>query len=287
MHYARYKTILSPQNGMNLYRGCTHGCIYCDSRSHCYQIQHGFEDVEVKQDAIAILEGQLRRKRAPCMIGTGSMCDPYLPLEEELRLTRQSLALIERLGFGASVLTKSSRILRDLDLLCAINQRAKCVAQLTLTTFDETLCRLVEPGVSTTLERAGALQALRDRGIPTIVWLSPILPFLNDSEANLRGILSLCAAAGVRGILSFGFGMTLRAGSRDFFYQRLDELFPGLKAQYSKAFGESYLCPSPNEAALLRVFHGECERLGIWHEPKRIFAYLHAFEGGRMQTSLF
>ena len=153
MHYAEYKTILSPKNGMNLYRGCTHGCIYCDARSLCYQMKHGFEDIEVKQNAVSILEKQLRRKRQPCMIGTGAMCDPYIPLEEELGLTRQCLELIKKHGFGLAIQTKSARILRDMDLLKAINGQTKCVVQMTLTTYDEALCRIVEPNVSAPAER--------------------------------------------------------------------------------------------------------------------------------------
>ncbi|MCL2300782.1 MAG: radical SAM protein [Firmicutes bacterium] len=287
MHYAAYKTILSPQNGMNLYRGCTHGCIYCDSRSACYQMQHDFEDIEVKRDAARILEAQLRRKRKPCMIGTGSMCDPYIPPEEELRLTRQCLELIGRYGFGLTILTKSARILRDLDLLKAINAKTKCVAQMTLTTFDETLCRIVEPNVSTTRERFAALETMRDEGIPTVVWLSPILPFINDTEENLRGLLDYCVRARVRGILCFGFGMTLREGDREYYYARLDEHFPGMKERYIRAFGNSYECPSPNQARLMEIFTRTCTAHGILHRPDDVFGYLHRFEAKERQLSLF
>ena len=203
MHYAPYKTILSPQGWMNLYRWCTHGCIYCDSRSACYQMKHDFEDIEVKQDAPQIFEAQLRCRRAPCMIATGAMCDPYIHLEEELRITRQCLELIERYGFGLAIQTKSARILRDLSLLKAINAKTKCVVQMTLTTFDEDLCRAIEPDVSTTAERFHVLELMRDSGIPTVVWLSPILPFINDTEENLRGLLDYCVRARVRGILGY------------------------------------------------------------------------------------
>ena len=202
---------------MNLYRGCTHGCIYCDSRSLCYQMDHAFEDIAVKRDAPELLEKELRRKRAPCMIGTGSMCDPYLPLEEELQYTRRCLEVIKRLGFGATVLTKSALVLRDMDLLKAINENAKSVVQMTLTTHDEALCRLVEPHVSTTKERVQALKAFQKEGIPTVVWLSPILPFINDTEENIRGILADCVEAGVHGIIYFGAGMTLRDGDREYY----------------------------------------------------------------------
>lgn len=192
MHFVEAKGILSAQNGMNLYRGCTHGCIYCDSRSKCYQFTHPFEDIEVKENAPRLLEKALRSRRKKCMIGTGAMCDPYMHCEEELGLTRRCLEIIDRYGFGVAVQTKSDRILRDLDLLKSINEKAKCVVQMTLTTYNENLCRILEPNVSTTAERVRALEIFRDNGIPTVVWLSPILPFINDTRENIEGILGCC-----------------------------------------------------------------------------------------------
>jgi len=287
MHYADYKTILSPQNGMNLYRGCTHGCIYCDSRSKCYQMDHDFEDIEVKRNAPQILEEQLRRKRKKCMIVTGAMCDPYLHLEDELKITRECLKVIERYGFGVSVLTKSDRIMRDMDLLTAINRKARCVVQVTLTTYDEELCRIIEPNVSTTAERAVVLEAMRGAGIPTIVWLCPILPFINDTEKNLRGILDICVKAKVRGILCFGFGVTLREGDREYFYERLDEHFRGMKERYIERFGNSYECHSPNSAGLMRIFTEECKRHGILYKTGDVLAYMKDLAPGTRQTTLF
>ena len=287
MHYADYKTILSPQNGMNLYRGCTHGCIYCDSRSKCYQFDHDFEDIEVKRDAVKILEQQLRKKRQPCMIGTGSMCDPYIPLETELQITRQSIEVIERYGFGLAILTKSARLLRDLDLLKRINEKSKCVVQTTLTTFDEALCKTIEPHVSSTRERFEMLLRLKEEGIPTVVWLCPILPFINDTEENLLGLLDYCARAGVKGILNFGFGVTLREGDREYFYDALDRDFPGVKQKYIKTFGNAYSCNSPNNAALMAIFRRECKKNGILDQPDDVFRYLWTFESKQQQISLF
>jgi len=287
MHYADYKTILSPQNGMNLYRGCTHGCIYCDSRSACYQMKHDFEDVEVKRDAARILEAQLARKRKPCMIGTGAMCDPYIPLEEELQITRQCLKLIERYGFGVAIQTKSARILRDMDILRTINVKTKAVVEITLTTFDEDLCRVIEPNVSTTAERFAVLEAMRDVGIPTVVWLCPILPFINDTEENLRGLLDYCVRAKVRGILCFGFGTTMREGDREYFYKKLDEHFPGMKQKYIRAFGNSYECRSPNHARLMEIFEGECRKHGTLYRIDNVFRYMYEFETKETQLSLF
>ena len=287
MHYARYKTILSPKNHMNIYRGRTHGCIYCDSRSKCYQMQHDFEDIEIKQDAPQILEAQLRRKRKPCMIGTGAMCDPYIHLEEELQITRQCLELVARYGFGLAIQTKSARILRDLDILKRIHAQTKCVVQMTLTTYDEDLCRIVEPHVSTTKERFEVLTVLRDEGIPTVVWLSPILPFINDSEENLRGILQYCFAAQVQAILCFGFGMTLREGNREHYYRMLDRHFPGLKQQYIRLYGDAYGCTSPNNGRLMAILRRECETRGILMGTDKVFRYLQTFEQKPSQLSLF
>lgn len=278
MHDKNVKSILSPKNGMNLYRGCTHGCIYCDSRSRCYQMDHDFEDVEIKRNAPALLETALRGKRKRCMIGTGAMSDPYLPLERTALLTRSCLEIIDRYGFGVSLQTKSDLVLRDLDLLKSINATSKCVVQMTLTTYDEALCQVVEPNVCTTKRRFEVLKILRDEGIPTVVWLCPILPFLNDTEENLRGILGYCFEAGVKGVMCFGMGVTLREGDRQYFYAKLDEHFPGLKQQYIRTFGSSYECASPRSEALMKIFQSECAAHGVMHSAEAIFAYLHSFE---------
>ena len=289
MHFVNAKAILSAQNGMNLYRGCTHGCIYCDSRSRCYHIDHDFEDIEVKQNAPQLLEDALRRKRRKCMISTGAMCDPYMHCEAELGLTRKCLEIIDRHGFGLAIQTKSDRILRDLPLLKSIHRKAKCVVQLTLTTFDEDLCRIVEPNVCTTKRRYEVLKILHSEGIPTVVWLCPVLPFINDTEENIRGVLECCFDAGAQGVLSFGMGLTLREGDREYYYQKLDEHFPGLKKRYIETYGLSYECPSPNADRLWRLFDEECSAHGVMHRPEEIFAYLHSFpekdEG--TQLSLF
>lgn len=287
MHFVQAKSILSAQNGMNIYRGCSHGCIYCDSRSKCYGFTHDFEDIEVKENAPALLEQALRSKRRPCMIGTGAMSDPYQPLELELGLTRRCLEIIERYGFGVTLQTKSTRVLRDLELLRAINKKTKAVVQMTLTTSDEALCRIVEPRVETTAERAAALRTLRDAGIPTVVWLTPILPFLNDTEENMRGLMAICAEAGVKGVIHFGLGLTLREGDREYFFAALDRHFPGLKAKYIERYGLSYELPSPNDRALRRIVHEACLRHGMLEGPEACFAYLREFPEKYEQTSLF
>ncbi|MDO5152606.1 MAG: radical SAM protein [Eubacteriales bacterium] len=289
MHFVKAKSILSAGNGMNLYRGCLHGCIYCDARSLCYQMNHVFEDIAVKENALELLEQALKRKRKRCMIGTGAMTDPYLPIEEKLCLTRGALELIDQYGFGVTVQTKSAKILRDLELLDRINRRSKAVVQMTLTTHDDSLCRLIEPNVSVTSERVAALKVFRDAGIPTVVWLSPILPFLNDTRENIEGILQSCIDAKVKGILCFNMGVTLRDGNREYFYAQLDRHFPGLKERYIHTYGNRYELLSPRNEELMELFHGICEENGILHDGNAVFAYLHDFteQADNSQISLF
>ena len=288
MHKVNVKGILSAKNGMNIYRGCLHGCIYCDSRSLCYQMNHKFEDIEVKANAVELLENALRRKRNKCMIGTGAMSDPYMPIEEKLGNMRKCLEVIERYGFGVTMITKSTKVLRDLDLLKKINEKSKCVVQMTLTTYDEDLCRIVEPNVETTYERFRALEILRDNGIPTVVWLCPILPFINDTEENIRGILDYCVRAKVKGIINFDMGVTLRDGNREYFYKKLDEHFPGLKEKYIRMYGNSYQLSSPNIRQLNMIYKSECIKNGIMCDVNECFEYLNKYEDkyGGEQISL-
>lgn len=278
MHFVKAKGILSSKNGMNLYRGCSHGCIYCDSRSKCYHMGHVFEDIEVKENAIDLLEYALTHKRKKCTIGTGAMTDPYIPLEMEIGNVRKALHLIYEHGFGFTVITKSNRILRDLDLLRKINEKTKCIVQMTLTTYDENLCRKIEPNVSTTEERFEVLKQLRDAGIPTVVWLTPILPFINDTEDNISGILDMCVEANVYGVICFGMGLTLREGNREYFYKQLDQLFPQLKEKYIRIYGNQYMIESPNNKHLMQLFYQKCKENGILHNNEQIFNYLYDFE---------
>ncbi len=290
MHFVNAKQLLtgnSASYGMNIYRGCTHGCIYCDSRSTCYQFKHPFEDVEVKQNAPELLEAELRSKRKKCMIGTGAMSDPYMHCEEQLRLTRKCLEVISRYGFGAAVQTKSDRILQDIDLLDEINRKSKCVVQMTLTTYDEKLCGILEPDVCNTERRIEVLSLMRERNIPTVVWMTPILPFINDTEENVRSIVEACIQVGVRGIIAFGMGLTLREGDREYYYSALDRHFPGMKERYIREYGNSYLLPSPNENKLMRIFEEACRENGILCTPNECFTYLHEFPERYRQLSLF
>ena len=259
MHFVDAKGILSGSGGhygMNVYRGCTHGCIYCDSRSSCYHFTHPFEDIEVKQNAPVLLEKALKSKRHKCMIGTGSMSDPYMHCESKIKLTRKCLEVILENGFGAAVQTKSDRILQDLDLLDEINHSAKCVVQMTLTTYDDDLCRLLEPNVCNT-------------------------------EENISSILYECAKAGVRGIIDFGMGLTLREGSREYYYEALDRHFPGLKERYIRRYGNSYELPSPNAKELSILFQKICRENGMMSDPQECFNYMNELPERYKQFSLF
>mgnify|MGYP002797627170 CR=1 FL=1 len=287
MHFVEAKGILSANNGMNLYRGCTHGCIYCDGRSKCYGFTHDFEDIEVKQNAPELLEKALRSKRKKCMIGTGAMCDPYMHCEENIQLTRRCLEIIDHYGYGVAIQTKSDRILRDLDLLKSINEKAKCVVQMTLTTYDEKLCRILEPNVCTTKERVKALQIFHENGIPTVVWLSPILPFINDTRENIEGILDYCIQTKVYGIICFGMGVTLREGDREYFYGALDKHFPGMKEKYHRRYGYDYDLPSDQNQELMKIFRSKCQENGIVHDIGTCFEYLHEFPEKYEQMTLF
>ena len=290
MHFVDAKGILSGNDGhwgMNIYRGCSHGCIYCDSRSRCYQFTHPFEDIEVKQNAPELLEAALRSKRKKCMIATGSMSDPYMHCEEKLRLTRKCLEIILRYGFGATLLTKSDRVLLDMDLLEEIHRKTKCVVQMTLTTYDDDLCRIVEPNVCTTRRRIEVLEEMRHRGIPTVVWLTPILPFINDTEDNIRAILAECIRVGVKDIICFDMGLTLREGDREYYYAALDKSFPGMKKRYIQRYANAYALPSPRAKELMGLFWNTCRQHGLLCTPEDCFAYLNDFPEPFEQTSLF
>lgn len=288
MHFVEAKRILSSKNGINIYRGCTHGCIYCDSRSNCYQMQHDFEDIEVKKNAVELLEYALLHKRKKCIIRTGAMCDPYMHCEEKLQMTRKCLEIIAKYGYGLSIQTKSDRILRDMDLLKEIHQKSKCIVEITMTTYKEELCKIIEPKVCTTKRRYEILKIMNKQQIPTIVWFSPFLPFLNDTKENIKGLLDYCIDAKVKGIICFGIGMTMREGNREYFYQELNKSFPLMSKRYQKKYGYAYECVSDNNIKLMNFFHEECEKHGIMHDIEKIFTYIETFpESQYEQLNLF
>ena len=285
MHYVTSKSILSPHNSMNIYRGCLHGCIYCDSRSDIYNMNHEFEDIEVKKNSITLLKKELI-KRPKSMIGMGAMSDPYIPLEKHLLHTRKVLELIDRYGFGFTCITMSDLILRDIDLLKKINEKSKVVVQMTLTTSDEDLCKIIEPNVCTTQKRVEVLERLNNEGIPTVVWLCPILPYINDSEDNINSIINYCIDTNVKGIICFEMGVTLRSGNRQYFHEKLDKHFPGLKNKYIEKFKDSYALPSPNNQKLMKIFKKRTTKHNIMNNNDEIFSYLSHFPQNSIQSKL-
>lgn len=285
MHFVKAKGIFTSDYGINLYRGCTHGCIYCDSRSKIYRMNHKFEDIQVKENAIELLKKELI-KRKPMMIGTGSMTDPYIPIEKRLKFVRKTLKLIYRYGFGFTCITKSDLILRDVDMLKKINEKTKAVVQITLTTADDELCRIIEPDVCPTSRRIEVLKTLNENNIPTIVWLCPILPYINDTEDNINFLLDACIENNVYGVLNMGMGLSLREGNREYFYEKLDEKFPGIKDKYIKEFADSYFINSKYNQKLRAIFLKRTKEHDILNNPDEIFSYLHEFPEKSLQTKL-
>lgn len=275
MHFVEAKSLLTSWNGMNVYRGCAHGCIYCDSRSTCYQFKHPFEDIEVKENAPQLLEDILRRKRKKIMISSGSMADPYQPCEKELQVTRRCLELLDKYEFGATVITKSDLVLRDIDLFESINRKSKAVLQMSLTIADDELSRKIESNVVNSRRRYEVLKEFQKRGIPVVVWMTPILPYLTDTKENIETILDWCIDAGVKGIICFNIGMTLRDGDREYYYQRLDHLFQGLTETYRHQYGKAYDVVSPRKDELMQYFTETCEKHGILHTPDDCFQYIN------------
>ncbi|WMJ81724.1 radical SAM protein [Clostridium sp. MB40-C1] len=271
MKYVPAKTIISGYTdknswfdinyNMNIYKGCCHGCIYCDSRSECYRIDN-FDEVRAKDNALLLIERELKSKRRKGVIGTGSMSDPYNPFEQEWCLTREALKLINRYGFGISIATKSDLIIRDLDILKQIKTHSPVLVKITITTYDDDMCRKIEPNVAVSSKRFEIIKELSKYGIFVGVLLMPVLPFLEDNEENIKNIIQLAYENGAKFIYP-AFGVTLRQNQRDWYYKKLDEKFFGIKQKYIKYFGNKYECSSPKAKVLWELFKKECEKFNI------------------------
>ncbi|PKM64278.1 MAG: radical SAM protein [Firmicutes bacterium HGW-Firmicutes-20] len=255
---------------LNIYKGCSHGCIYCDSRSECYRIDN-FDEVKAKENALLILEKELKTKRKKGVIGSGAMSDPYNPQERIHQLTRKSLILIDKYQFGVSLTTKSSLIERDLDILLEIKKHSAVLVLMTITTADDLLASMIEPGASKTSERFETLRKLSSANIATGILMMPILPFINDTEENVSSIISKASQCGVRYIYP-AFGVTLRQNQRDYYFEQLDKKFPGIKQKTMQAFNDRYVCTSPNAHRLSRVFEQLCKESNIITNMKQIIA---------------
>jgi len=294
MRYIPAKTILSAYTdgnawfgcnyNMNIYKGCCHGCIYCDSRSDCYGVEN-FDEVRAKDDALATIARELRSKQKTGVVGTGAMSDPYNPFEQELLLTRGALELIDQNGFGAAIATKSNLVTRDMDILKHISSHSPVLIKLTITAADDTLCQKIEPRVSLSSERFAAIERLAEAGLFTGILLMPVLPFIEDSSENILAIVQRAYESGAKFIYP-AFGVTLRQNQRDYFYQRLDEQFPTVKQRYVKTFGNAYECRSPRRKELWELFCAACESHGLLYKMDEIIsAYRHGY--GSNQLSLF
>ncbi len=264
---------------MNIYKGCCHGCIYCDSRSECYRIGD-FDRVRAKEDALRIIRDELRRKVKTGVVGTGAMSDPYNPFEKELKLTRHALELADAFGFGIAIATKSTLMKRDTDILESIREHSPVLCKVTVTTTDDELARKIEPGVSLPSERLDMIADLSRKGIFTGILLMPVLPFLEDHEDNIRAVVRCAHEAGARFIYGV-MGMTLRGNQREWYYDSLEKLFPGQKlaGKYMRTYGNRYECPSPDASKLWKIFTEECRTYGILYEMKDIVcAYKRDYE---------
>jgi len=282
--YAESNSWFGCNYNMNIYKGCCHGCIYCDSRSECYGVEN-FDEVRAKENALAVIERELKSKRNKGVIGTGAMSDPYNPFERELRLTRGALELINKYGFGVAGATKSDLVVRDIDLLKEISKHSPVLIKLTVTTADDGLCRKVEPRAPLSSERFEAIRKLSDAGIFAGVLLMPVLPFIEDSAENIGGIVERAHACGAKFIYP-AFGVTLRQNQRDWFFDKLDALFPGVKEKYLECFGNSYECRCPNQKGLWKLFETECGKYDILYKMDEIIrSYKEGYDDG--QLSLF
>ena len=267
---------------MNLYKGCCHGCIYCDSRSNCYKIEN-FDVVRGKQNAIEILDKELSVKRKKGVIGIGAMSDTYNPFEKQYEITRKALELIEKYGFGVSIETKSDMIIRDIDILKKIQQKSDVILKFTITTSDDKLSKIIEPHVCSSAERLKAMKELSDNGLFVGTLLTPIIPFITDSEENIKKVIKLSAENGARFIYSMG-GVTLRENQKDYFFQKLDESFPGLKSKYISTYQNKYFCQSLNKN-LLQIFKDECRKYGLLYKMEDIVkAYKKEIKLGEQLT---
>ncbi|MDD3304230.1 MAG: radical SAM protein [Clostridia bacterium] len=295
MEFVKAKTIISKVNygdkwygvlyNMNLYRGCCHGCIYCDSRSNCYHVEN-FDTVRSKENAIAILEQELYSKREKGVIGIGSMSDPYNPFEKEYEITRKALELVAKYQYGISITTKSDLIVRDVDLLKKINEKNDVIVAFTITTADDAISKVIEPNVSISSERFRAIRELTSNGIYTGIMMSPVLPYITDNKDNIKEIVRLAYENGANFIYTY-MGMTLRENQRDYYYDKLEKHFKGLKQKYMTRYGDQYNCTVPGYRELYQLFTTECDKYGIVYTMKDIISGYQKKKNRYEQITLF
>lgn len=295
MEFVKAKTILTKVKdgsewygvdyNMNLYRGCSHGCIYCDSRSDCYHIEN-FDIVKGKENMLHILESELSKKRLKGVVGIGAMSDTYNPMEIKYQQTRVALQLISKYGFGVSIDTKSDLILRDIDLLKEINSKNNVIIKFTITTPDDNVSKIIEPNVCVSSKRLEAIKKLNDNGIFAGIMMNPVLPFITDKEDDIKKLVELANEYGAKFIHTY-MGMTLRENQRVYYFEKLDEKFPGLKEKYIKTYGDRYNCLVPNYKQLYKVFEDECDKYGILYKMNDIIRAYKKKSTNDEQISLF
>ena len=269
---------------MNIYKGCCHGCIYCDSRSDCYRVEN-FDKVRAKENSLAIIEQDLKSKRRKGVVGTGAMSDPYNPFEKDYELTGGALKLINKYKFGAAIATKSDLVTRDIDILKSIQSHSPTIIKITITTYDDELCKKIEPSVSPPSKRFKAVEELSGNGIFTGILMMPILPFIEDNEQNIQNIIAGAYESGAKFIYP-AFGVTLRQNQRDYYFEKLDKEFPGIKQKYINQYADSYICNSPDSKRLKQVFEEECNKYNILYKMNDIInGYKKGYED--KQLSIF
>lgn len=282
--YAENNSWFGNNYNMNIYKGCSHGCIYCDSRSECYRVDN-FDEVRAKENALVLIERELKSKRKKGVIGTGAMSDPYNPFEKEFKLTRGALELIDHFGFGISIASKSDLIIRDTDVFKKISRHSPVLIKITITAADDALCKKIEPKVAVSSDRFKAIKRLSEAGIFTGVLLMPILPFIEDTDENISRIIELAYESGAKFIYP-AFGVTLRQNQRNWYYQKLDEIFPAVKEKYIKNYGNAYECLSLKAKELWNLFQCKCDNFGILYKMDDIIsAYKDKYKDP--QLSLF
>ena len=295
MEFVKAKTILTKVKdgsewygvdyNMNLYRGCSHGCIYCDSRSDCYHIDN-FDIVKGKENMLHILENELSKKRAKGVVGIGAMSDTYNPMEIKYQQTRGALQLISKYGFGVSIDTKSDLILRDIGLLKEINSKNNVIIKFTITTPDDKLSKIIEPNVCESSKRLEAIKILNDNDIFTGIMMNPVLPFITDKEEDIKKLVELASRSGAKFIYTY-MGMTLRENQRAYYFDKLDEKFPGVKEKHIKNYGDRYNCLVANYKQLYKVFTDECDKYGILYKMEDIIKAYKKRNTNDEQISLF
>lgn len=280
MEYVKTSTIMTKSDQgnrwfgidyhMNLYRGCSFGCIYCDSRSDAYHIQN-FDEIHSKENALEILEEELASKQFKGVVSFGTLSDPYNSKEEKYKITRGALELIKKYGFGVSIDTKSDLILRDIDLLKEIQKQNNVIIKISITTADDKLAKFLEPNVISPTKRFEVLKELRKNDIYAGVLMTPVLPFITDNEDNIREMVNKSVSNNAKFIYT-KMGMTLRKKVREYYYEHIDKLYAGLSKDYQSVYEKDLVANPLRYKDLLELFVNLCNEAHILCDMGEIIA---------------